>query len=40
MIHNIESYVHEGVIIEKLKDYDRNDRFTHICLPYNWLLTN
>lgn len=26
------------VIIEKLMDYSRHTRYTHVCLPENWLL--
>jgi hypothetical protein len=37
MIHNING---EGTVITQLKYYPRYDRFTHICLPQNWLLKN
>ena len=41
IIHNINDNCNEKynkVIIEKLNDYPNNKRFTHICLPENWLL--
>lgn len=31
---------YQKVIIEKVKDYYNYKRFTHICLPQNWLLKN
>lgn len=43
IIHNINDLCHEKynkVIIEKLKDYPNYNRFTHVCLPENWLLKN
>lgn len=32
--------IYKQVTIEKVKDYNRYKRFTHICLPQNWLLKN
>jgi hypothetical protein len=43
IIHNINDNYDEKynkVIIEKLNDYPNYKRFTHICLPENWLLRN
>jgi len=39
IIHNIHNHKKE-VTIEEFKDYSLNKRFTHICLPQNWLLKN
>ena len=33
-----KSYKH--VVIEKVKDYYKYKRFTHVCLPQNWILKN
>lgn len=44
IIHNINGIfnkkIYNGVIIEKLMDFPCYERFTHICLPENWLLKN
>lgn len=32
--------IYKSVVIEKLKDYYNYKRFTHVCLPQNWLLKN
>ena len=34
---------HDGpksVVIEPLENYSMKNRFTHICLPENWLVNN
>ena len=43
IIHNISDLCDEKynkVIIEKLNEYPNYKRFTHVCLPENWLLCN
>lgn len=39
IIHNIGSRNpdYNKVIMEKLKDYDNYDRFTHVCYPQDWV---
>ena len=32
--------VYRGVVIEKVKDYYNYKRFTHVCLPQDWILKN
>ena len=36
----IKGKKYSSVVIEVVKDYPRNERYTHICLPKNWLLKN
>lgn len=44
IIHNVngvwDNKIYDSVVIEKLKDYPYNKRFTHVCLPDNWLFKN
>ena len=44
IIHNVGGIFKEKkyreVVIELLKDYPDYKRFTHVCLPENWLLKN
>jgi hypothetical protein len=44
IIHNINgewnNKNYDSVIIEKIGDYPYYSRFTHICLPENWLFKN
>ena len=44
IIHNVsgkwDGKKYNSVVIEKLKDYPYHTRFTHICLPKNWLIKN
>ncbi|VVU94480.1 hypothetical protein CPAV1605_202 [seawater metagenome] len=43
-IHAIRDYCkkkkYSSVVIEKLIDYPKHTRYTHVCLPENWLLKN
>ena len=43
-IHAINDYCsdrkYNSVVIERVKDYYRYERYTHVCLPENWLLKN
>jgi hypothetical protein len=34
------SKIYKNVVIHKTKDYHNYKRFTHICLPQNWILKN
>ena len=43
IIHNINDLCNEKynkVVMEKLIEYPNYKRFTHVCLPQNWLLCN
>lgn len=44
IIHNVsgiwENKVYNSVVVEKLNQYPYYNRFTHICLPDNWLFRN
>ena len=44
IIHNVsgiwENKVYNSVVVEKLKEYPYYKRFTHVCLPDNWLIRN
>ena len=43
IIHNINDLCNEKynkVVIEKLNEYPNYKRFTHVCLPENWLIKN
>ena len=44
IIHALNDYCSEkkynSVVIERVKDYYRYERYTHVCLPENWLLKN